>query len=300
MNAAIQVEHLTKAYGRKRGVTDLTFDVMPGEVFGYLGPNGAGKTTTIRQLLGFIRPTGGTARVLGMDIQHDSVAIRRRVGYLPGELAMDERLTGTQLLHYFANLRGGVDWKVALAYAERLDVDLTRKIRTLSKGNKQKVALVQALMHQPAVLILDEPTSGLDPLVQHEFYRIVSEVKAQGRTVFLSSHALDEVEALADRVGIIRDGQLAGIDSMAELKARALRQLKIQFGWPVPVAAFERLPNVHQVVMTDGVLQCEVEGSVDALIKEAARYEVLNITSQTPDLEDIFLSFYKGEPSHAA
>ena len=300
MNPAIAIEHLTKTYGSKRGVTDLTFAVNPGEVFGYLGPNGAGKTTTIRQLLGFIRPTSGGAKVLGLDILADSVAIRRRVGYLPGELAMDERLTGKELLTYFANLRGGVDWSYALRFAERLDVDLKRRIRTLSKGNKQKVALVQAFMHRPDVLILDEPTSGLDPLVQQEFNRIVHETKAEGRTIFLSSHALDEVEALADRVGIIRDGRLVDIDERAALKARALREIRIEFGWAVPADRFAQIDGVHNVTVDGNVLRCAVAGSVDALIKEAAKYEVLAITSEAPNLERIFLEFYTGAPSHAA
>ena len=300
MKAAICTEKLNKWYGKQRGVIDLDLVVQPGEVFGYLGPNGAGKTTTIRMLLGLIKPTSGRAELFGKDVQHDSLALRRRIGYLPGELAMYDKLTGKELLAYFAHLRGGVHWPFVNQLAERLGVDLTRRIRTLSKGNKQKVGLVQAFMHQPDILILDEPTSGLDPLVQHEFNDMVQEAKTRGCTVFLSSHVLAEVEALADRVGIIREGQLVSVDEISDLKAKALRQLKLEFGYPVPVEAFENLPNVQDVRMTDCTLQCAVAGSVDRLIKVAAQFEVVNITSHTPDLEGIFMEFYKGDISHAA
>ena len=215
----------------------------PGEVVGYLGPNGSGKTTTIRLLLDFIRPTKGRAEIFGMHARLDSLAIRRRVGYLPGELSAYEGLTGWELLTYFANLRGGVDWTYAETLAERLELDLTRKIRTLSRGNKQKVGLVQAFMGKPELLILDEPTGGLDPLMQQEFYRMVREAKLQGQTVFLSSHVLAEVERIADRVGIIREGSLVLDEEVAALKAKALRQLEIHFTEPAPIEAFRDIPG---------------------------------------------------------
>ena len=215
------------------------------------------------------------------------------MGYLPGELSAYDGLTGWELLTYFANLRGGVDWSYAEGLAERLGLDLTRKIRTLSKGNKQKVGLVQAFMAQPELLILDEPTGGLDPLVQQEFYRMVREAKSQGQTVFLSSHVLAEVERIADRVCIIREGLLVLDEEVAALKAKALRQLEIHFTEPAPIEAFRDIPGVREVSVEGNDLKCSVVGSVDALIKAASRFEVVNISSHEPDLEDIFLDYYR-------
>ena len=292
-DSVILTENLTKFYGRHRGLVDLSLEVRPGEVVGYLGPNGSGKTTTIRLLLDFIRPTKGRAEIFGMHARLDSLAIRRRVGYLPGELSAYEGLTGWELLTYFANLRGGVDRTYAETLAERLELDLTRKIRTLSRGNKQKVGLVQAFMGKPELLILDEPTGGLDPLMQQEFYRMVREAKSQGQTVFLSSHVLAEVERIADRVGIIREGRLVLDEEVAALKAKALRQLEIHFTEPAPIEAFRDIPGVREVSVEGNDLKCSVVGSVDALIKAASRFEVVNISSHEPDLEDIFLDYYR-------
>ena len=292
-DSVILTEGLTKFYGKHRGLVDLNLEVRPGEVFGYLGPNGAGKTTTMRLLLDFIRPTQGRAEIFGMDIHTESREIRRRVGYLPGELETYENLTGWELLTYFANLQGGINWKYTEALAERLGLDLSRSIRTLSKGNKQKLGLVQAFMHQPELLVLDEPTSGLDPLVQQEFYRIVKEAKTEGQTLFLSSHVLAEVERIADRVGIIREGQLVLEEEVATLKAKALRQLEMHFAKPVPLEVFRGLPGVRNVKGENSAIHCTIEGSVDALIKAAAQFEVVNITSHEPDLEEIFLAYYK-------
>lgn len=294
MQAVIVLEHLTKMYGRRRGVHDLSFEVQPGEVFGYLGPNGAGKTTTIRQLLGFIHPTSGRAEVLGLDSRTASLAIHRQVGYLPGELALYEHMTGRDLLEYFGRLRGGVDAKQVRALVERLELDPLRPIRSLSKGNKQKIGLVQAFMHRPKLLILDEPTSGLDPLVQQEFLRMVREAQQAGSSVFLSSHVLAEVEGLADRVGIIRDGELVAIDEMQAIKAKAVRRITIEFAQPLSDDLFRGLPGVHNLTFEGNRLTCRIEGTVDPLIKQAARFEVVNITSYEPDLEEVFLSFYTG------
>jgi ABC-2 type transport system ATP-binding protein len=299
MPAIIRTSALTKHYGKARGVIDLDLEVQPAEVFGYLGPNGAGKTTTIRLLLDFIHPTSGRAEVLGLDSQAQSITIRRRVGYIPGDLVLYENMTGRDLLRYFANLRGGVEWKNVTALAERLDLDLRRPIRALSKGNKQKVGLVQAFMHAPELLILDEPTSGLDPLVQQEFYRLLREVKAAGTTVFLSSHVMSEVEHVCDRVGIIRDGKLVLVDEVTRLKANAVRRFEIEFVRPVPSEVFDRLPNVSDVSVDNGFVRCTVSGPVDALVKTAAQFEVNTITSHEPDLEEIFLSYYGGA-RHAA
>ncbi len=299
MTEAIRTQNLTKTYGKQRGITNLSLSVEQGEVFGYLGPNGAGKTTTIRLLLDFIRPSSGKASVLGLDAHDHSVDIHRRVSYLPGELVLYEAMTGRELLEYFANLRGGVDWKYVERIIGMFELDTKRPIRTLSKGNKQKVGLVQAFMHKPELLILDEPTSGLDPLVQQTFYDLLKEVKADGRTVFLSSHVMAEVENVCDRVGIIRQGELVAIDNVRTLKERAVRRLEVTFGQAVVPDTFERLPNVHNVHVSSNVLHCTVEGAVDQLIKAIAVYDVQNIVSHETDLEAIFLTYYE-EPDHVA
>ncbi len=292
MDYIIQTTHLTKSYGKARGVVDLNLAVRPGEVFGYLGPNGAGKTTTIRTLLDFIRPTAGSAAVFGLDSHRDSLAIRRRVGYLPGELSLYEGMTGRELLRYMANLRRGVAWRYVEELAERLGASLTQPIRALSHGNKQKLGLIQAFMHRPELLILDEPTQGLDPLVQQEFYRMIAEARAAGRTVFLSSHVLPEVEKTCDRVGIIREGRLVAVEEVASLKAKALRRLQIRFAIPAPSAAFAGLPGVRDVRAEGDTLTFTVTGSLDAVIKAAAGFEVVDLISQEPSLEEVFLAYY--------
>jgi ABC-2 type transport system ATP-binding protein len=299
MTAAIKTDKLTKRYGSHPALSDLDLEVQVGEVFGYLGPNGAGKTTTIRLLLDLLRPSSGRAEILGMDTRARSVAIRRRVGYLAGDVALYERMTGGQLLRYFAELRGGVDWRHVERLVERFELDLSRPIRQLSKGNRQKVGLVQAFMHQPELLILDEPTSGLDPLVQQEFHRLLREVKAAGATVFLSSHILSEVEQVADRVAILRAGRLVVSGEISAIKAKARRWLEIHFAQPVPEEVFARLPGVHTVRTEDSRVRFEVEGSVDALVKAAARYEVTSIISHEPDLEEVFLGYYRGDAERA-
>lgn len=288
----IRTSHLTKSYGKARGIVDLDLAVQPGEVFGYLGPNGAGKTTTIRTLLDFIRPNAGSATVFGLDTHRESLAIRGRVGYLPGELSLYEGMTGREFLRYMANLRGGVAWTRVEELAGRLAANLTQPIRILSHGNKQKLGLIQAFMHQPELLILDEPTQGLDPLVQHEFYRLIAETRAAGRTVFLSSHVLPEVERTCDRVGIIREGVLVAVEDVASLKAKALRRLEIRFAAPPPLAAFEGLPGVRDLRIENSSLHSQVAGSLDAMIKAAARFEVLDVISTEPSLEEIFLTYY--------
>jgi beta-exotoxin I transport system ATP-binding protein len=296
MADVIRVEHLTKSYGKQRGVIDLTFAVVPGEVFGYLGPNGAGKTTTIRTLLDFIRPTSGGATVFGLDSRHDSIEIHRRTGYLPGEMAMYDRMTGAEYVRHLAALRGDVEWSLIRDLAERLDCDLSVKIRSLSHGNKRKVALIQAFMHGPELLVLDEPTQGLDPLVQHEFYAMVEEVRQDGRTVFLSSHVMPEVERLCDRVAIIREGRLVAVEDVGDLKSHTIRSLDIHFASPVDPAVFDGLPSVTEVVAQGDVLRITATGPLDAVVKTAARFEVVDLESHESSLEDIFLTFYgKGE-----
>ena len=295
MHMAIRLEKLTKYYGAQRGVVDLDLEVRSGEVFGYLGPNGAGKTTTVRLLLDLIRPTSGSATVLGLDAQADSLEVRRRVGYVPGEPSLYPDLTGQELLTYLANVRGGVDWRNVTVLADRLECDLTRRVGTLSRGNKQKLAIVRALMHEPEILVLDEPTSGLDPLMQGVFDQIVLEMKTQGRTVFLSSHILPDVEQVSDRVGIIRSGCLVAVEDIHTLKSRAFRSIEVHFAGPVPEQEFVSLDGVRNVTVKDSTLRCEVVGTLDPLIKAAARHEVVNLTTHEPTLEEIFLSYYGGE-----
>ena len=238
MTAIIQIEKLTKSYGEHRGIIDIDLEVTEGEAFGFLGPNGAGKTTTIRTLLDNIRPTSGRALIFGIDTTVDPIAIHRRIGYLPGEFALYDKLTGGQTIEYFANLRGGVDATYQQQLVDRLDLDTSRKFKEYSKGNKQKVGLVVALQHRPDLLLLDEPTSGLDPLVQQTFYEVIREAKAEGRTVFLSSHILSEVEKTADRVAIIRDGGLVKVDRVEALRDLAHHQVELRFAGDVPVGAF--------------------------------------------------------------
>lgn len=291
-NNVIQTTGLTKFYGKHRGLIDLDLNVQAGEIVGYLGPNGAGKTTTIRLFLDFIRPTKGLTKIFGMDSRVHSMDIRRRVGYLPGEFKTYDNLTGDELLIHLANLRGEVDWQYTKDLVERLELDLSRPIRTLSKGNKQKIGLVQAFMHQPELLLLDEPTSGLDPLMQQEFHRIARETTNRGQTVFLSSHVLTEVERIADRVMIIREGRLVLEEAVSTLKSKALRHLEIYFAEPISAETFIGLPGIRDVTVENNILYCTVEGSVNRLIKIASQYEMVNITSHEPDLEEIFLAYY--------
>jgi ABC-2 type transport system ATP-binding protein len=297
MSAIIEVEGLTKSYGSKRGIIDVSFQVEEGEVFGFLGPNGAGKTTTIRLLMALLRADSGTARSAGLDCWQQSVEIKRLVGYLPGEPSLDPGLTGGQILEYFGHLRGGVDQAYLKQLIQRLDLDPTRKFRQYSSGNKRKVVLIQAFMHRPRVLILDEPTNGLDPINQQEFGRMVKEVRDEGRTVFLSSHILSEVEQTCNRVGIIREGQLVRVGGVAELKDIKRYEITITFANAVPAEAFKTLDGVAQVeALADGhTLRLTMQGEADAVIKAAAQHAVVTLTSHEPSLEDIFLRYYEGD-----
>ena len=295
MTNVIVAERLTKSYGRKRGVIDLDFAVPPGKVFGYLGPNGAGKTTTIRTMLDLIRPTSGRVTVFGLDPRRESEDIHRRIGYLPGELALYDRLTGGEYLAHIAALRGRVDPEYAAELVDRFDLDPTVKIRSLSHGNKQKVGLVQAFMHRPELLVLDEPTLGLDPLMQQAFHRLIVEVRAEGGTVFLSSHVLPEVERLCDRVAIIRTGRMVAVEDVVTLKGRATREIELRFASPIPADTFARVDAVDEAIITDAHARLRVRGSLDGVIKAAARYEVLDVTAREPTLEEIFLAYYGEE-----
>ena len=295
-DAAIHAAGLTKHYGDVRALVDLDLDVYPGEVFGFLGPNGAGKTTMIRTILDEIRPTSGTASILGLDSHEDSVEIRRHIGYVPGDLTMYPNLTGKDTLTYFANLRGGVDWDHVDALAERLDADLTKKVGDLSSGNRQKVGLIQAFMSRPEVLIMDEPSSGLDPLVQREFQTMMREVVAAGGTVFLSSHTLSEVQRAADRVGIIREGKLVVVETVADLRAKGIRRVELRFDSSVDGSVFEAFPGARDVVVDNHHFVMSFDGQMESLLELAtSRYTLEDITTHEADLEEIFLTYYREE-----
>ena len=295
---AIRTSGLTKDFGGGNGLFDLDLGVRYGEVLGFLGPNGAGKSTTMRLLLDQIRPTAGSAAVLGLDSRRDSLEIRRRVGFLPGDLALHPRLTGAAMLDFLAELRGGVDRRVRDALAERFGAQLDRPVHELSTGNRQKIGLIQAFMHEPELLILDEPIAGLDPLVQQSFHGLLGEVVAEGRTVFLSSHTLSEVERVADRVAILRRGRLVAVDSLESLRAVAVQRLEIVFAGAVPAEQELRaLPGVREVHVDGPHLLIAFEGSADPVVKAIAAHEVRSIRSRDDDLEEIFLRYYRDQPA---
>ncbi len=297
MAAIIEATGLTKSYGTSRGIIDLSFQVNEGEVFGFLGPNGAGKTTTIRTLLGLLKPNSGRATIAGLDCWAQSTDVKRLIGYLPGEFTLDPALTGAQIIAYLGNLRGGVDHAYVTKLVERLELDPGKKFREYSRGNKQKVGLVQAFMHKPRLLIMDEPTAGLDPLNQHEFYRMLAEVKAEGRTVFLSSHNLSEVEHTCDRVGIIREGRLAKVDAVQTLKEIQLHEMELTFSGPAVAGWFTGVPGVRSVRENNGGhgVLLTVQGDLKDVVHTAAQHEAVNLTTREPSLEEIFLRYYTPE-----
>ncbi len=292
----IAIEGLTKAYGRTQALRGLDLEVRRGEVFGFLGPNGSGKTTTIRILLDLIRATSGTAQVLGLDPRHDGVALRRRLGYLEGDFLVDGRQTAGELLRYLGHLRGGVPPARITGLAERLGLELDRRIKTLSKGNRQKVGLIQAFMHEPELLILDEPTSGLDPFLQQEFTAMAREVAAEGRTVFMSSHVMSEVQKTSDRVGILRHGVLTSVDTVESLRASTTRRVEVHFEREVSADAFAGVPGVSELSVSGALLRCRLDGSADALLKALAAHTVVSLTSVEPDLEELFMDRYGHGP----
>lgn len=294
----IEACSLSKNYGSERGVGGLDFSVLPGEVYGLLGPNGAGKTTTIRLLLDLIRPTSGSVRVFGTN-PRASAALRRRIGYLPGDLRLYEHLSGRSQLAYFAGLRGLDDLGRAEELAERFNVELDRPLKTLSKGNRQKVGIVQAFMHEPELLILDEPTSGLDPLVQQVFYTLLDESREAGRTVLISSHVLPEVQRVANRVALLRDGRLVLEDSVEALRTHALVRVIVTFAEPPSLDAFAGLRNARELERHDRTVVFGLRGEPDALVKVLAAHHVVALESREANLEDVFLALYQ-EPADAA
>jgi ABC-2 type transport system ATP-binding protein len=296
-SVAVLTRGLTKSYGPVQALRGVDLEVRPGEIFGFLGPNGAGKTTTIRCLLDLIRPSGGTVRVLGLDPQAEPVAVRARVGYLPGELRLDDNLTADALLHLFNRLRGGrAEAAFIRQLADRLGLDLNTPIKNFSKGNKQKVGVVQALMHRPELLLLDEPTSGLDPLAQQEVLHLIGEARAAGATVFFSSHILSEVQTIAERVAIIRHGVVVEVAETSALIHRALRRVRVRFRQPLDTLVLNHLPGVKFLGRDSrGGVLLQVTGEMDELIKALAAYPVSDFETERPSLEEIFMAYYEGD-----
>jgi len=296
MTDAIETLGLTKDYANGRGIFDLDLTVKDGEVFGFLGPNGAGKTTTIRQLMGLIHPTRGSALIFGLDCDRDSVAVKRKVGYCPGELPQFGGWRGAEIVAFVAGLRGDVADASIKALAQRLDLDLARKYREYSHGNKQKLALVLAFMHKPVLVILDEPTTGLDPLVQQEFYGIVRDARAAGSTIFVSSHVLSEVEHICDRVGIVREGRLVTVSKLEDLVGMRAFHVEIEFADSVPTEQLKSVPGLDQLRVADHRASGILRGSFEPLMSALVGRRVIGLVSREPSLEEIFLTYYETKP----
>ncbi|WP_336644807.1 ABC transporter ATP-binding protein [Microbacterium sp. USHLN186] len=299
MSSVIEITGLSKRFGRRTALDGLDLHIPPGTIYGLIGPNGAGKTTTLRTLLDIIRPTSGRVRVLGEDPRHGGARLRRRIGYVPGELRLDGRVTGHRLLSFYAGVSGPVERGYPAELAERLGVDLTRPVRSLSKGNKQKVGLIQAFMHRPELLILDEPTSGLDPLVQREFLAMLREARDAGQTVLLSSHVLSEIQQAADDVAVLAAGRIVAAGDVASLRLGAVRHVRVSLDGPDPDAAqrrFASIPGVSGLEVTPlaGILQLSatVEGAIDPFVKALAEVTVHDLTIEEPDLEESVLRLY--------
>ncbi len=295
----IRTEQLTRTFGQICAIDNLTMEVEPGEVFGLLGLPGSGKTTLIRLLLDMLRPTSGRAVVLFLDSRRHSLEIRRRVGYIPSSLYLDPRLTAGEMLHFLANLRGGGVYDRARALAANFSLDLSARISALPAPERQKIGLVQAFMHDPELLILDEPTRGLDSAARSVFYRLVTEARSAGHSVFFSTCSLAETERICDRVGVLNAGRLVTVERAVQLRLRSLRKIEMRFASPVTLDAFARLPNVQNLSLEDNLLRCTVQGDTDALIKAASQYRVTDFISQQPSLEEAFQAYY-GVSSHAA
>ncbi|MGN6300784.1 MAG: ABC transporter ATP-binding protein [Angustibacter sp.] len=297
---AIRTSALTRTFGSHRGIRDVDLDVPRGEVFGFLGPNGAGKSTTIRVLMGLIRPTSGEAQVLGGHPQRDGVAVRARIGYLPGDLVLHPRTTGRELLERFGHVRGLCDTRYRDELVERFGADLERPTQALSKGNRQKLGIVLAFMHRPELLVLDEPTSGLDPLLQNEFAQLLEETALDGRTVFLSSHDLDEVQRVADRVAIIRDGRVVVTDTVDGLRSHAPRTMELQLdgGVDEAVRTLREVDGVHAEALGPHRLRLSVNGPVAPVLRAIAPLDPADLTARPADLDELFLGYYRNTTGH--
>jgi len=295
---AIEFDNVSKSYGVVPALRNVTFTVARGETLGFLGPNGAGKTTSIRILLDLIRPDSGAARVLGFDSRRQSLGVRRLIGYLPGELHLYDGMTGHAMIEYFSSLRpGAVDPDYVASLLRRLELDATKKAGALSKGNKQKLGLVLALMHRPGILLLDEPTSGLDPLVQETVSELLAEATGRGATVLLSSHVLSEVERLCHRVAFLREGQVVAVEDVATLKSRTLHIIEATFASPPPAGAFD-LPGMQEIERHGETVHLQVRDELDAAVKAISRYRLLDLRTEQPSLEQVFLAYYGGK-NHA-
>ena len=293
MTHAIELRGLTKDYGSLRALDDVSLTVEPGEIFGFLGPNGAGKTTTIRLLFDLIRPTAGAAFVMGLDCQVESLRAREQMAYLPGDFRVYEDLTGQQTIDFFGSVRGGVDQAYVREVAGRLEFDTSRVVKTYSKGNRQKLGIILALMHRPSLLVLDEPTSGLDPLVQETFEDIITKFTGDGGTVFFSSHVLSEVERLCHRAAFLRQGKLVAVEEIGAIKGRSLHVLEVTFDTSVSPSEFE-IPGVRIIEARNSTLQMEVRDNLDAVLKQVARHTVIDLRTEQPNLEAMFRAYYEG------
>jgi len=305
-NVVIQTNNLTKRYppkGKqeaKLALDKLNLNVYRGEIFGYLGPNGAGKTTTIRLILDLIRPTEGSIQILGMDSRQQSVQVKHLIGNLPSEVRLWEHMTGAQVLRYLNGLRPGSQSGYAMELAERLSLNLNVRVGDYSTGNKRKLGVVQALMHKPPLLILDEPTMGLDPLMQQAFNDLMQEIRHEGRTVFLSSHVLSEVEQICDRVAVLRDGTLQAVERISDLKNIRYRWVTIYTDDNAQAEAWEHLEGINEVQMRPGLVRLCVSGSLDPVIKQAAQFNVRDLRVEEPSLEDFFMTFYGNKAAEDA
>ena len=293
MSSVIKIKNLTKYYGKVKALSSLNLDVDEGEIYAFIGPNGAGKSTTIRILLGMLNPTEGFVEVLGkIPSQKNIVHLFDNIGYLPGELATYEKLTGRETIKFFGNLKHVSDWSYIESLIERLDFDSTRKTKDLSKGNKQKLGLILALMNKPQLLVLDEPTSGLDPLMQQTAIDLLKEIQQNGTTIFLSSHIFSEIDKVAETVGFIKEGELIVEDELDTLKANAVKSLSIEFKHPIPEDLFKHSTNIQIVESKDTSVTINVTGPVDGVIKKISQFEVVDLLSEEASLEDVFMNYY--------
>ena len=292
MSNAIEVRGLVKRYGSFEALRGIDLEVAGGEAFGFIGPNGAGKTTLIRTMLDLLRPSAGSITILGLDSRRDSTRVHARIGYVPGDLHLWEKLTARQTLGFLAGLRGGDGAENIAPLSERLGLDLDREVRDLSKGNREKVGLIQAFMHEPELIVLDEPTSGLDPVVQHEVFEMIDEVREQGRTIFFSSHYLNEVERIADRVALIREGELIALNSIARLKERARRRVDVTFSSPIDASPLAGVAGVDDLRVTGNRARLTISGPMRELIEALAALPVEILSTPDPDLEEVFLGLY--------
>ena len=288
----IEIAQLRKTYGRIQAVKGISLSVEQGEIFGFLGPNGAGKTTTIRCMLDVIRPTAGSIRVLGLDAQHDTMALHQCIGYLPGDVRLPGDMTGRQVINYFSRLQGREPVLLA-KLVQRFDVELKRPLRSYSKGMRQKIGVVLAFMCDPNVLILDEPTSGLDPLLQRTFNEFLLEEQARGKTIFMSSHIMSDVEKVCQRVAVIRQGELVTVEKVETLRHKAGQRITVEFGDQVTVEDLARIPGVSNIGTTNGAYHFNIGGSMDPLIKALSQHEVIRLQVEEAPLEEVFLKFYE-------